>query len=390
MDYPKTSHKFIATAKPPSNGMGGNPTPAASSPPRAGRRRPALLAVALALFGCAEPHPETRPARPVRATTVRYEVALATTRYSGEVKARHEIPLSFQVPGKMAKRLVEVGALVHRGDLLATLDPMDYQSNRSSASARLATAQAEFDQARKDSQHLGNLLDKNLASAASYDRKQESARAAEARAKEAQAALDLETRRLSYTELHAEHDGVITAVEAEEGQVLPAGQTVFRLARTEEKEVVINVPENRLDDLRSATQVQAMLWAAPGVFYPANVREISPGVDATIRTYTVKVSLPETDERVRLGMTATVLVRIAGQRPVVKLPLTALYRDKGKVAVWVVDAASGSVALKPVDISLFDADNAWVVGGLADGERVVTAGVHKLAPGEKVRAVAPE
>jgi multidrug efflux system membrane fusion protein len=344
------------------------------------------------MVGCGgePPPPAAKPPRPVRAATVHYEATITTARYSGEVKARYEIPQSFQVAGKLAKRLVSTGALVSRGDLLATLDPADYELSRAKAMARLTSAQADLAQAREDSLHSSNLQEKNLVSAASLARKKEAVRAAEARMQEAQAALDLESRRLSYTALRAEQDGVVAAVEAEAGQVLAAGQTVFRLASAGELEVVINVPENRLDALLSATQIQATLWAMPGVYHPAKIRETSPGVDAMIRTYTVKVSLPEADERVRLGMTATVVMRAVEPQPAAKLPLTALSRSEGGAAVWVVDAAGDAVSLRPVEVSRFDADSVSVVGGLAEEERVVTAGVQKLKPGEKVRVLEPE
>jgi multidrug efflux system membrane fusion protein len=356
------------------------------------RRSPAILAFALGLAGCDAPEqtPPPKPPRPVKVATVHYVQETTTARYSGEVMARHETPLAFQVAGKLARRLVDVGSVVRRGDLLASLDPADYELNRASAAAQLASAQAELALARRDSQHLGNLLDKNLASPASHERKEDAARAAQARVQHAQAALDLAARQLSYTALRAEQDGVVTAALAEAGQVLAAGQAVVRLAVAGEREVAINVPENRLDKLQAATRLQATLWAEPGAYFPARIREVSPGVDAVLRTYTVKVALPESDPRVRLGMTATVLAHTTRPNPVAVLPLTALRREQGRPAVWVVDGNSGSLVSRPVTVERYDTASAILADGVAEGEQVVVAGVHKLAPGEKVRAVAAE
>lgn len=372
-------------ARPPRVGTTHQGVRSGAPPPAVHAAFPLTLLLALVLTGCSERPTAAAPPRPVRVTALHYEEGVTTARYSGEVKARYETPLSFQVGGKIASRRVDVGAAVKRGDLLATLDAADYDLNQASAAAQLAAANAELAQARKDLVHLGNLRDQQLASDASYDRRRDAVQAADARVKDARAALALTHRRSAYTELTAEQAGVVTAVEAERGQVVAAGQTVFHLARTDEKEVVIHVPENRLEDLRSATKLQVSLWAAPDVLFPATVREISPGVDTLIRTYTVKVTLLERDPRIRMGMTATVQVQRTEPRPVASVPLTAIHRADGEPAVWVVDTKTHTVQLEPVTIQRYDADSAKIVAGPGSGQWIVTAGVHKLLPGQKVR-----
>jgi len=350
----------------------------------------ALCALAALLSACSEPKPAEYLPQPVRTTTVRFETALTSARYSGEVKARREPALSFQVAGKLAKRLVDVGALVKPGQLLATLDPPDYQFNQAGAQAQLNAAQAELTQARNDLRHSENLLAKNLASPAHRERRVDAVRAAEARLAQAKAGLEVDARKTGYTELRAEQAGVIATVEAEAGQVVAAGQTVFRLARTDEREVAINVPENRLDDLRAANAIKVSLWAKPGVLYQAKVREISPGVDALLRTFTVKVSVLNADEAVRMGMTATVHVQREEPRPVAWVPLTALTQYGGQPAVWVVDPAGQTIHPQAVTLGGYDESNAKILDGLKTGQRVVTAGVHKLLAGQKVRLLAEE
>ncbi len=349
--------------------------------------KPLFLAAALGLLlaACSEPKPVVPAPRPVRVATVSYATVLTTANYSGEVKARHEPALSFQVAGKLAKRLVDVGAAVQAGQLLATLDPPDYQLSQADAAAQVRAAQVELSRLRKDLQHSANLLAKELTSPAHHERREDAVRTAEAKLAQAQAGLDSSARKSAYTELRAEQAGVITAVEAEAGQVVAAGQTIFRLARTDEKEVAINVPENRLENLRAANAIQVSLWAKPGVSYPAKVREISPGVDALIRTFTVKVSILGADEAVRLGMTATVHVQREEPRPVAWLPLAAVTQHGGQPAVWVVDPASQTVNPRAVSLCGFEDESAKIFDGVKAGEQVVTAGVHKLLPDEKVR-----
>lgn len=345
------------------------------------------LCVVLMLNACSDSKPVEEPARPVRLMTVNVVNDMATSHYSGEIKVRHEPTLSFQVPGKISKRLVDVGAAVKPGQLLATLYPPDYLLNESGAAAQLNAAQAELSQARKDLFHAGNLLEKELTSPANYERRREAVRTAEAHAARAQAELSASARKTAYAELRAEYAGVISAVEADSGQVVAAGQAIFRLARTEEKEAVINLPENHLDELKTANEIKVSLWARPGVFYPAKVREISPGADALIRTFTVKVSLLEPGEEVRMGMTATVHVRRPEPRPVAWLPLTAVTQNSLQTIVWLYDPSTHTVRPQPVTLGGYENESAKILDGIKSGDQVVTAGVHKLLPGEKVRVL---
>lgn len=352
-------------------------------------RKAALLSFLLfvgLLVACTsrETPPPPRP-KPVRVSTVKLEHTVFSARYSGEVKARHEPNLAFRVDGKLIKRMVDVGAVVHKGDLLATLDAPDFKLKQAGSEAQLKAAEAELARVRKDLTHIENLARQNFASPAHIDRRQDALDSALAQVAEAKSALGLSKRQTGFVELRAEQDGVISAVEAEAGQVVSAGQTVFRLSRTDEMEVVVSIPENRLDDLRSATTIKVSLWAKPEVFYQAKLREISPGVDAQVRTFTVKVSVPQADENMRMGMTATVHVQRQVPQPVAFLPLTAVTEWQGKPAVWVYDPALKKVRPRQISLAEFGSEQAKIVGGLNDGEKVVTAGVHKLVPEMSVR-----
>lgn len=337
------------------------------------------------LSACSESKTVELQPRPIKVVSVQYQQAETTARYSGEIRARHESPLSFQVGGKLLKRLVEVGTVVERGQLLATLDQTDVRLEEAGATAQLAAVQAELDQARKDLNHLGKLQEKELASQAAWEHRVDQVRAAEARVVAAQASQSTYVRKSGYAELRADRAGVITSVDAEPGQIISAGQAVIRLAQTDEKEVVISVPENRLQDLRAATAINVNLWADPEHFYEARLREVSPGVDAVLRTYTVKLSVLGADAKVGMGMTATVHIQKKEAQPVTWLPLTALTQDNGQPAVWVFNPATETVQARTVTVLSYDNQNAKLLGGVTEGESVVVAGVHKLLAGQKVR-----
>lgn len=351
------------------------------------RPRPVLLQVltACCLWGCTDPKPVAVQPRLVRTVEARFELTQTTSRYSGEVKARHEPSLAFRVPGKLLKRLVDVGTVVQKGQLLAVLDPVDFQLNQTTATAQWQSAQAQLALAREDLTHSSNLLEKNLTSPATHEHRVEAMRIAEAQAETAKAHLSLSMRQSEYTELRADFAGVITAVDAEPGQVLASGQPLLRMANPQENEVVVNVPENRLDDLRSADTLKISLWAEPNRLHEAKVREISPGVDALIRTFTVKLSVPDHDDAIKMGMTATVHVLRTDTRPAAWLPLTALTRIDNQDVVWVFDPAQHSVHAQAVTVSAYGEASAKILDGIKTGDQVVSAGVHKLLPGEQVR-----
>lgn len=345
-----------------------------------------LLAV-IALTGCQNQEPPPAPPRPVQVTTVHFESGTSIARYSGDVRARYEHPLAFQVGGKLIKRSVDVGAVVKRGQVLAVLDPIDARLSEAAAVAQLAAAQAELDQTQRDWRHLSHLAEMNLASPAALQRRRDQVNAAEARLRAAQAQRGESAQKSGYTELRASFDGVITGTDGQPGQVVATGQTMMRMARTDEKEVVISVPENRWHELRGAAAIRVNLWANPERFYAGRLREISPGVDEVLRTYTAKIALPDADALVALGMTATVHVETATPKPFARLPLTALTREADKPAVWVFDPGSQTVQPRAIELGNFDATAATVLAGVAEGETVVTAGVHKLIAGQRVRVL---
>ncbi len=348
--------------------------------------RALVPAAALALLvGCARQEAPPEPVRPVQLVQVTLGAMAATAGFAGEVKPRYETDLAFRIGGKIVARSVDMGARVKKGQLLARLDPADVALQTEAAKAAAAAAEAEYTYARAELERYQNLYAQKFVSGSALDQKQNAFNANRAKFEQAKAQLAVAQNQSAYAALAAPDDGVITAVVAEAGQVVAAGQPVMKLAREEEREVAISVPENRIEELARAKQIGVALWANPQKIYPARVREISPAVDPVTRTFAVRVSVLAPDAALQWGMTATVGLIGESAAPAALLPPGSLYRQDDRPAVWVYDPATRKVALRPVTVARYREDGIVVTSGLATGEWVVAAGVHKLRPGQTVR-----
>lgn len=320
----------------------------------------------------------------VRTMVVGLTDAAQNYTYAGEVRGRYEKPLSFQVSGKIIKRHVELGSVVQPGDALMEIDPKDIQQSVNSSLAQVSAAQAQLDLASKNLARYRQLYEQNAISKAQYDQFVSAYDSAVAALRQASAQYAESANQLEYTTLRADSAGVISSVDAEVGQVVAAGQRVLTLVQEGEREVEINVPENRIDALRKAKQIKVSFWALPNVSVDGQVREIAPMADKVMRTYKVRISLLNPVPEIKLGMTATVTVGgVESQQAVAFVPLSAIYQTGDTPAVWVVE--DGAVKLRPVRIGAFGDNQVQVLAGLQNGDVVVTAGVHKLREGQRVR-----
>jgi len=344
-----------------------------------------LLALLAAGGGCSEKPPVTLEPRLVNVVRANLASASSDVGYSGEVRARYETDLSFRVPGKIVARNVEIGSNVKQGDVLARLDREDQQLNAQGAQSQLAAAKSEYQQSKAELERYTDLYQKQFISKAEFDRRENAYNVAKAKLDQAQAQLAVTRNQTGYTDLSADHAGVVTAILIEVGQVVAAGQAVMKLARTGEREVDISIPENRLAELNAARQIDISLWANPEKIYDGKLRELSPSADPVTRTYAARISVRNADASMKLGMTATVYLRGMQRAASVLLPATALFQKNGAPAVWIVDPKNNQVKLVPVDIGEYVEDKVTVLSGLAPGDLVVRAGVHKLFAGEKVR-----
>ena len=366
-----------------------------------------LLPAAALVAACAEKPPAAPDVRPVRVTRAMAADAQAVTTYAGEIKARYETDMSFRVGGKILARLVDAGATVKKGQALARLDAQDANLNAAAARASLAAADSELEFAKAELARYEDLLAKKFVSQGVYDQKLNAHRAALAKRDSAAAQSSVSSNQAGYSTLTADADGVVTAVTAEPGQVVAAGQAVVRIARLGDKDAVINVAENQLAAVKANPRAGIALWSNPDKRYAGTVREIAAAADPVTRTYTVKVKIDDADDALRWGMSATVGFAAsavdAGTKPApasaaassraILLPLTALVQtdDKtgAKPAVWVV-GNDGKVKLVTVTVGSYTEQGVLIKSGLDGGETVVIAGVHKLQAGQQVKPLAPE
>jgi len=344
----------------------------------------ALAFLAISLAGCNETVAQkAEPPRPVLVAAVHYEAETPERSFVGTIRPRIEADMGFRVPGKVAKRLVEVGQTVEIGQPLATLDEIDLKLQAEQAVAEFTAATGVLAQAAAAETRAKELRAKGWATDAQLDQARATGDEARARLNRAERSVDLTKNSLSYATLEADARGVVTAALVEPGQVVAAGQTAIRVARFAEKEAVVAIPETLVERAKTGT-ASVTLWSEPNKKYAAKLREISPSADPATRTYTVRVTLKDTPPQIRFGMS------IGGRwngssAPAVALPLSAVFEKGGAPAVWVFDQQSGSLGLKSVTVAHYEANTAVIGSGLAKGDVVVTAGVNTLREGQKVR-----
>ena len=346
----------------------------------------ALAALAISLAGCNDKVAEKAvPSRPVLVATAHYEAESPERSFVGTIKPRIETDMGFRVPGKVAKRLVEVGQTVDVGEPLATLDEVDLKLQAEQADAELHAATGVLAQAAAAETRAKDLRVKGWTTDAQLDQAKAAADEARARLNRAERSVDLTKNSLSYATLLADSRGVVTATLIEPGQVVASGQTAIRVARFGEKEAVVAIPETLVGRAKEGTAT-VTLWSEPDKKYAAKLREIAPSADPATRTYLAKFSLPGADDRVSLGMTATLTLADAATQRVARLPLSALFNEGGNPSFYVVDDR-GDVTLKPVTVKAFESSDVVVTGGIDEGAKVVALGVQKIDPAQKVRVV---
>lgn len=352
-------------------------------------RRPSLrylflVASAALLAACSRSAPPEEPVRSVKLLTVGVGAMQSTLEYSGEVRARVESRLGFRVAGKIVQRQAELGQRVKAGQVLAQLDPRDYQLAADAARAQLASATTQRDLAAADFKRFQALKDQNFISGAELERRAATLKAAQATLDQARAQLSSQGNQTAYTTLVADVAGVVTGIEAEPGQVVAAGAPVVRIAQDGARDVVFAVPEDKVGLIKPGQDVTARGWSG-GAPLAGRVREVAASADAATRTYQVKVALGGA-EVPALGATVYVTPMALSHAGVaaIKLPTSALRQEGQATAVWVYDPATSTVNSQVVQIATADGNDAVVASGLTPGMQVVATGVHVLSPGQKV------
>ena len=354
-------------------------------------RRPLSMALGLSLLtvlaACSKPEPQPEPTRAVRTQKVSTGSATTQQEYAGDIRARTETRLSFRVGGKLMSRTVNVGDEVKAGQVIAQLDPSDLKLGQDAAAAGLRAAQANWDQVSADLKRYQELHGQGFIGGAELERRQTAVKAAQATLDQARVQTSAQGNQTQYTRLVADAAGVVTGVDAEPGAVVGAGTPIVRLALAGSRDVVFNVPEDRVASARTLLKqpgaLQVRLWGATGEPVRATLREIAAAADPTTRTFAAKADLSGAD--VRLGQTATVAFPLAQRDAVTRLPLAAVMEQGGKSVVWLLDAATMTVKPQPVQVAGADGNQVLVGGGVQPGQEVVTAGVHVLTAGMKVK-----
>jgi multidrug efflux system membrane fusion protein len=344
----------------------------------------AAIAMVALVLGCSKPDVAPEPVRAVKVITVGASDMQSSQEFSGEVRPRSESRLGFRVGGKIVRRQAEIGQHVKAGTVLAQLDPQDYRLAADAARAQVAAASTNRDLAAADHQRFVTLRQQNFISGAELERRESVLKAAQAQLEQAQAQLSAQGNQARYTDLIADVSGVVTAVEAEPGQVVQPGTPVVRIAADGPRDVLFSVPEDKVVALRPGSEVAVRVWAS-GSQLAGKIREVAASADPVTRTYPVKVSLQGATQP-PLGATVAVVPRVLGHAgsPVIKIPTSALRQEGRGSAVWVLDRSTMTLKSQPVQVATADGNDAVIGAGLQPGMVIVSAGVHVLAPGQKV------
>ena len=345
-----------------------------------------VVVAALGLASCSQEKAAVvqEAVRPVKVVEIGEAETTRQLDYSGSVRARTEMNLGFRIAGKVTERLVDIGQHVNEGDVLARVDPSDYELSVKSAEANLDAAERQVETVDLARKRAEQLYAKNFAPKSQLDQAVLSYDQAVATRDAARSTLAQAQNQVHYTDLKASKAGIVTAISADIGQVVGAGTPVMTVAVDGEKEVLIAVPEMDIAGFRPGKEVKASFWSDEALTLDGKVREVAGSADPQSRTFAVRVSLPN-DPRVLLGMTANVAATVGSKAQLVSIPLTAMAEKDGKQIVWTVDRASDTVHPRTIKVANFTADGVAVAEGLKQGDVVVAAGTQFMTDNLKVK-----
>ncbi|EJC83547.1 RND family efflux transporter, MFP subunit [Rhizobium leguminosarum bv. trifolii WSM2297] len=351
--------------------------------------RPKIIALIVGtalISSCTKQEESTEEApRPVLSMTVRQTPATSLG-LTGTIQPTIETELGFRILGRMIARNVNVGDVVKKGDVVAAIDPLALELAVRSAQSDVENSDAQLRNAVTTEQRQRALVESRSGTEASLEEAEQARRTAAAAVAKAQANLDKAREQLGYAQLQAEFDGVVTTTSAEVGQVVSAGQTVVTIARPDKRDAVVDVPQGAAQKLKIGAPFEVTLQLEPSIRTTGVVREIAPEAETATRTSRTKIALADPPEAFRLGAVITASATSAVD-PEIVLPASAILAGSDGASVWIVDVAGKKVALRPVKIDgdVVEGGTVRVIQGLAAGERVVVAGVHKLEDGQAIR-----
>jgi RND family efflux transporter MFP subunit len=348
------------------------------------KRFSGVVLAGLLLSACSKEEPAPEPVRPVLFIEVKPQAQESLGRFAGNIAARYESTLGFRVSGRIAQRSVDVGAQVKKGDMLAVLDPTDQQNQVRSTQGDLARVEAQLINAQANARRQQELFDRGVGAQAALDVAVTDLKTTQSSYDQAKAAMQQAKDQLSYSELRADHDAVVTEWKVEAGQVVSAGEQVVTLARPDIKEAVIDLPAQLSDQLPSDVVFKVASQLEPEINTTATVRELEPQAESTTRTRRARLTLADTPAAFRLGTAISVTLSSA-IKPRIELPTTTVQEIDGKTQIWVIDMQNQTVSPRVVTVVSRSDDSVVLAGGVNNGDRVVTAGVNSLKPGQKIK-----
>ncbi|MDH4411700.1 MAG: efflux RND transporter periplasmic adaptor subunit [Rhizobium sp.] len=344
-----------------------------------------LCLVAVALSGCSESEEQVAAeVRPVLSVVAGPRANEPGTGFTGAVEAKMNIEIGFRLLGRITTRAVDVGDVVKAGQVLMTLDTTSLELAVRQAEADLASAKAKLELADVNARRQATLLKTQATTRERLEEAEQTAEAAEATVRQKEADLTKAREQTSYASIIAETDGVVSAVNAEVGQVVAAGQSVVTIARLEALDAVIDVPDTLKALQALGTDYEIILLSNPDVKAKGRVREVAPEADAATRTRRTKIALDTPDPSFRLG--STIMAKpVEAVESSIWLPESAVGIDKdGAFFVWVIDREKSAATRRAVDVSKAHSGGYDIVSGLQAGERVASAGVNSLSENQIV------
>lgn len=347
------------------------------------------ITISLFLTACEKPVEPPPPPRPALVVVVGKTLTNQDMVLVGEVKSRFEANLAFRINGKIIERLVDVGAIVKKGQVLAKLDAADANLSAAAATADVRAAEANHALAKAEVERQRTLFNKKFISASALDLREAELKTSSARLQQVKAQAAVSGNQSRYTALVANSDGVVTQINAEPGQVIEAGTMIAQVVDTKQIEVLVAVPESRMANLKIGDPVTIKLWAQSDATYQGKIREIAPAANSATRAFDVRVALTNANTAVRLGMTAGVRFAQNDSLEDMVIPSAAITKIDGKTSVWVIDKSTqsqiGIANPREVSVGQFTEQGVMIMSGLQAGEMVAVAGVHTLIKGQKVK-----
>ncbi len=356
-------------------------------------RTACLIAIALPVAGCA-PEPETaRPPRSVKAMQVVAPSTIGSRSFPGRAEAGQEVNLSFRVAGPLIELPVDVGDRVKRGDVVARVDPTDYESAVAGLEGQLQAAQAAANRARADFTRIDKTFreDPGATTEMALDRARQLRDSTAATVRGLGATVEGARDQLSYTSLSVPFDGAVVETYVENFETVIAKQPILRIVDPTRIEFTISVPENQIVYAPYVTGATVSFDALPGVKIPAMIKEIGKEASQAARTFPVTLAMDQPEgAEILPGMAGEALIEAdlpeKSARIGIQIPTTALFAedDPEKSYVWVIDQATNTLERREVEPGDFSEFGVLIKSGLQAGEWVVVAGASLLSAGEEV------